>query len=700
MTFRRVMVTLPEQDIHDQLPDSDILVNDVGKRYILEGQTAGILSNYATLAAAMADQANQTVGQYVMIAGGQDVGAKPGDDEGVWKLTAATAARADYTKVLDGTNKASEVYVDDTAGFYASTDVEGALAEIGTKQVFYKLGNTTLTATVAGTTSTAVNAALAALVIDNGSQTDAIGAGSSSVPGILLDATFSYQIPLRNHATRDVISDGGNNEVYARLSYAAGSYVLSFFSFIAGVETAFTMPSTAIDLGYVLVSQDFMKLPAYAGVVQGEFFGDQAGTVGTTADTQVTTSGPFTGLLSGKTTQSAVNAEIDLLGLATAGNGASLVKVQSGGNFAATDVQGALNELFSDLGSKVTSYATLAAAAAAGGKVIGDYVIITALTISGDPQERGIWEVTANTGSSTGDYTQVLDISHTAAEVLIANAYSHFAGTQVEAALEELFSAIGGTNTTTRSYTSQQFILANDSLVVAIGKLDAAIAALTSTRLVSHDFTANEAINAATSGPQLVAQDGTPFYVNLAVAGATGPKVEIVGFATGGNYVANGAITGGGDPHEGLVFAGLLGGFSGLTPGHTYYANPAVPGGITDLVPSTVGQWIIPVGVAASATVLTVRVGEPNEIVPAQPPLQRGVHFKSTSGVVGGLGETGYAVAVGDIWIDNDVSVQNPTKSAVGRYTVYVCKVAWTGAGAALNAGNVNANFQAIGRQN
>jgi len=306
-----------------------------------------------------------------------------------------------------------------------------------------------------------------------------------------------------------------------------------------------------------------------------------------------------------------------------------------------------------------------------------------------------VWFVNSGTGANSGEVAKVLDVSHTATEVSIVDSLGKFTGTDVEVALEELIAAIGGSSTTTRDYSSNIYVTDDDDLVTAIGKLDSAIGAMSSDKIVSMAFTANEAIAAATNGPRLVSQDGAAFKVNLAVAGATGPKVEIVGFATGADYAANSAINAG----AGVVFAGLLGGFTGLTAGATYYADPAQNGSITNVIPTVVGEWIIPVGVAVSATTLAVRIGEPNEIVPAQPALQAAFHAKSTAGAAGGIGETGYAVNVNDLWVDNDTTVQNPTKNQLNRRTVYVCKQAWTGTGAAITANQIRANFIAIGTQ-
>ena len=51
---------------------------------------------------------------------------------------------------------------------------------------------------------------------------------------------------------------------------------------------------------------------------------------------------------------------------------------------------------------------------------------------------------------------------------------------------------------------------------------------------------------------------------------------------------------------------GLRKNFVGLTPGVQYYANPSVPGGITATKPTTVGQWVVPIGVPRSATQLDI----------------------------------------------------------------------------------------------
>lgn len=65
-----------------------------------------------------------------------------------------------------------------------------------------------------------------------------------------------------------------------------------------------------------------------------------------------------------------------------------------------------------------------------------------------------------------------------------------------------------------------------------------------------------------------------------------------------------------------VVDRGELGGFVGLTPGAQYYADPAVPGGITTTEPDPLTQVVQPVGTAKSATVLDIVIAPPPRIEP------------------------------------------------------------------------------------
>jgi hypothetical protein len=48
---------------------------------------------------------------------------------------------------------------------------------------------------------------------------------------------------------------------------------------------------------------------------------------------------------------------------------------------------------------------------------------------------------------------------------------------------------------------------------------------------------------------------------------------------------------------------------AGLTTGSTYYVDPATPGFITPTAPTTVGQYVVPVGLALSTTEMHINVG-------------------------------------------------------------------------------------------
>lgn len=100
-------------------PGRALVVNDTNTGY-----TWYAVLTYASIAAAAADQSLQVIGQQVIIFG------TPAED-GTYLLTAKTASPADYTKISDATNTASEVSIVDAGGYFSSTNVEGALQELG-----------------------------------------------------------------------------------------------------------------------------------------------------------------------------------------------------------------------------------------------------------------------------------------------------------------------------------------------------------------------------------------------------------------------------------------------------------------------------------------------------------------------------------------------------------------------------------------
>lgn len=56
---------------------------------------------------------------------------------------------------------------------------------------------------------------------------------------------------------------------------------------------------------------------------------------------------------------------------------------------------------------------------------------------------------------------------------------------------------------------------------------------------------------------------------------------------------------------------GVLAGLSGLTPGATYYLSAATAGLLTTTAPSTVGQSVVRIGKALSATELDIKIQRP-----------------------------------------------------------------------------------------
>lgn len=113
-----------------------------------------------------------------------------------------------------------------------------------------------------------------------------------------------------------------------------------------------------------------------------------------------------------------------------------------------------------------------------------------------------------------------------------------------------------------------------------------------------------------------------PTSENLA-AGAAVNLFSDSGVLTARNAVAtdatkpvNGFVRGAstsGDTVDVLPAGATNDSLSGLTPGTTYYLDPATPGALTDTAPSTVGQGVQAVGVATSATELAF---QPGTIIP------------------------------------------------------------------------------------
>lgn len=63
-----------------------------------------------------------------------------------------------------------------------------------------------------------------------------------------------------------------------------------------------------------------------------------------------------------------------------------------------------------------------------------------------------------------------------------------------------------------------------------------------------------------------------------------------------------------------IITSGVLTGFSGLTSGAAYYADPTIIGAITATKPTAPGKWVIPVGFAISSTAIKINISTPYQI--------------------------------------------------------------------------------------
>lgn len=180
------------------------------------------------------------------------------------------------------------------------------------------------------------------------------GAGDSSTGGVIVDATKAYRIAIRDASTKNPIDDGSGNEVYARLSWSGTQYILNWYSTQSGVEVAYNFTGAInIDVAFVGVSRRYEDLDWNQFIDPS--WHDVAGLTGVLDDSNVTT-GPWTYLLTGLTTQQQVNNKLDLLGSSANGNGASLIAIEDASAWYATgNIEGALNELETLLGSTTST---------------------------------------------------------------------------------------------------------------------------------------------------------------------------------------------------------------------------------------------------------------------------------------------------------------------------------------------------------
>jgi hypothetical protein len=100
-------------------------------------------------------------------------------------------------------------------------------------------------------TSNAVTAAITTSVstAGNGGTSVPLQVATATASGVVTLAGVNY-VDIYDATTNLKLVSAAGNEVYGRLTEAAGVYTLSYFTEVAGVETAFTMTAGNIDFRY------------------------------------------------------------------------------------------------------------------------------------------------------------------------------------------------------------------------------------------------------------------------------------------------------------------------------------------------------------------------------------------------------------------------------------------------------------------
>lgn len=198
-----------------------------------------------------------------------------------------------------------------------------------------------------GTSTTGLDAFIKAVTGHND------GGGSSIAGGVVVDDTRSYRIALRNASTKNPIDDGQGNEVFGRLAWNGTQYVLNYRSIHNGVESDYTFATSQnIDVSLIAISRRYEDLDWNQFLDPS--WHDVAGLTGTLQDSNVST-GPWSFLLSGLTTQQQVNQRVDNLGSTASTEGASRIAIHDAAAwFTGERVEAALTEI-KDLFGSTTS---------------------------------------------------------------------------------------------------------------------------------------------------------------------------------------------------------------------------------------------------------------------------------------------------------------------------------------------------------
>lgn len=104
--------------------------------------------------------------------------------------------------------------------------------------------------TAVGTSNVVTTAITTALnTAGHGGSSVPLRVSTASVSGVITTGA-NNRCEVYHATTKAKIKDGSGNEVYARLTESSNVYTLTYFSLVAGVETAYTFASTSIDFDF------------------------------------------------------------------------------------------------------------------------------------------------------------------------------------------------------------------------------------------------------------------------------------------------------------------------------------------------------------------------------------------------------------------------------------------------------------------
>ena len=84
---------------------------------------------------------------------------------------------------------------------------------------------------------------------------------TTTVAGVL--TSDNNRVEIYDNVTKQKVDDGDGNEVYGRMTGTVGAWTLSYYSLVAGVETAFTFDASDIDFDFG-IRFEFKDLPMNA----------------------------------------------------------------------------------------------------------------------------------------------------------------------------------------------------------------------------------------------------------------------------------------------------------------------------------------------------------------------------------------------------------------------------------------------------